>query len=91
MQPFFIKVYQEKAKRGKHMSKTSTFEKRLGRHHDELRWLYMELYNNSSMFAELCDNMERFFKERNQELKSMELSERHASAYTRKQSPQAEY
>ena len=56
------------------MSKTSTFEKRLGRHHDELRWLYMELYHNGDMFAELCDNMERFFKERNQELKSMDSS-----------------
>ncbi len=48
------------------------YAKRFERHLDELRWLYMELYNNSSMFAELCDNMERFFKERNQELKSMD-------------------
>jgi len=50
------------------------YAKRFERHLDELRWLYMELYNNSSMFAELCDNMERFFKERNQELKSMDSS-----------------
>ena len=32
---------------------------RLARHHDELRWLYMELYDNSSMFAELCENLHR--------------------------------
>ena len=29
------------------------FELRLKKHHDELRWLYMELYNNGSMFFEL--------------------------------------
>ena len=28
------------------------YMKRLQRHHDELRWLYMELYGNDSMFAE---------------------------------------
>ena len=46
------------------------FQKRLQRHHDELRWLYMELYDNSSMFAELCDNMRQFYLERNKELKA---------------------
>lgn len=30
------------------------FQERLARHVDELRWLYMELYDNGSMFAELC-------------------------------------
>ena len=29
------------------------FQARLSRHHDELRWLYMELYDNSDMFAEI--------------------------------------
>ena len=33
------------------------FLERLERHHDELRWLYMELYDNDSMFAELSDNL----------------------------------
>ena len=28
------------------------FQQRLQRHHDELRWLYMELYQNDSMFSE---------------------------------------
>ena len=45
------------------------FESRLKRHHDELRWLYMELYDNSSMFAELCDHMKLFYEKRNNELK----------------------
>ncbi|MBD5541493.1 MAG: amylosucrase [Lachnospiraceae bacterium] len=49
------------------------FQRRLERHHDELRWLYMELYGNDSMFAELCDGMWQFFMERNRELKDCDL------------------
>ena len=45
------------------------FQKRLQKHHDELRWLYMELYGNDSMFAELCDNLFRFYTERKASLK----------------------
>ena len=45
------------------------FQKRLERHHDELRWLYMELYGNDSMFAELCDHMWQFYTERKARLK----------------------
>ena len=37
-----------------------TYENRFQKHFDELRWLYMELYDNGSMFAELCDKMEVF-------------------------------
>ncbi len=48
----------------------SVFQERLGRHHDELRWLYMELYDNDSMFAELCDGMRDFYLKRNKELKT---------------------
>ena len=54
------------------MGKTHTFEERLARHHDELRWLYMELYDNGDMFAELCDNMKRFYQERSRALRSMD-------------------
>ena len=46
-----------------------SFIRRLEKHHDELRWLYMELYDNGSMFAELCDRMGSFCLERNEELK----------------------
>ncbi len=49
------------------------FQKRLERHHDELRWLYMELYDNSSMFAELCDHLQCFYGERNQKLRKLDL------------------
>lgn len=46
------------------------FQKRLEHHHDELRWLYMELYGNDSMFAELCNELRRFYLERNEKLKA---------------------
>ncbi len=49
------------------------YQNRFARLHDELRWLYMELYDNGSMFAELCENMERFYQERNAELKSLDV------------------
>lgn len=45
------------------------FQTRLARHIDELRWLYMELYNNDAMFAELCDNLHCFAEERSANLK----------------------
>lgn len=46
------------------------FHKRLEKHHDELKWLYMELYDNDSMFAELCTNMYRYYTERGMKLKA---------------------
>lgn len=48
----------------------SVFQERLSRHHDELRWLYMELYENGSMFAELCDRMRMYYLERTLALKT---------------------
>ena len=45
------------------------FQARLARHIDELRWLYMELYGNGAMFAELYDNLYRFAQERSAALK----------------------
>ena len=48
------------------------FQKRFERHHDELRWLYMELYGNGSMFAELCSHLKQFYLERNQDLKAID-------------------
>ena len=47
----------------------NTYRKRFNRHFEELRWLYMELYDNGSMFAELCDRMREFFDERSAALK----------------------
>ncbi len=47
----------------------AVFKKRFDRHHDEMRWLYMELYNNGDMFAELCAKLEEFYAARDEKLK----------------------
>ena len=52
------------------------YSRRFGRHFDELKWLYMELYDNSSMFAELCDNLHRFYEERDLDLKEQDAERR---------------
>lgn len=56
------------------MNKTENqeFQRRLQAHHDELRWLYMELYNNGSMFFELMECLEKFYAERSQTLKAID-------------------
>ena len=54
------------------------FQERLARHHDELRWLYMELYGNDDMFAELCSQMKQYYDQRNEKLKKLD-SEREAA------------
>lgn len=60
------------------------FLSRLSRHHDELRWLYMELYENDSMFAELCDRMRTFFLERNALLKKSDLDREQTPGWYKK-------
>ncbi len=49
------------------------FRARLDRHLDELRWLYMELYDNGGMFAELCDALYRAAQERPAALKERDV------------------
>lgn len=49
------------------------FQSRLARHLDELRWLYMELYDNGDMFAELCDRLHQFASDRPTPLKKRDL------------------
>lgn len=57
------------------MGKTdNVFQKRLERHHDELRWLYMELYDNDDMFAELCSQMYEYSMQRGQKLKELDAA-----------------
>lgn len=51
----------------------NVYRKRFERHLDELRWLYMELYDNGSMFAELCDSLHRFYEERGKDLKKKDI------------------
>ena len=64
----------EAAKKAREDAIEATYRKRFDRHFEELRWLYMELYGNSSMFAELCDNMKRFYMERNTDLRASDAS-----------------
>ena len=56
----------------KYIFENETYQKRFDKHLDELKWLYMELYDNEEMFAELCEEMYRFFNERSLELKKMD-------------------
>ena len=46
------------------------FRKRLEKYEDELRWLYMELYGNGEMFAELIGQMYEYYKARKVSLKN---------------------
>jgi len=48
------------------------FELRLQKHHDELRWLYMELYDNGAMFFELIQKLRQFYEERGEALKTID-------------------
>lgn len=52
----------------------TVYRKRFDGHLEELRWLYMELYDNGSMFAELCDNLHRFYEERAKDLKKLDAA-----------------
>ena len=61
------KVFKKKT-----IKKKDIYRKRFARHFEELRWLYTELYGNNSMFAELCDNMEGFYRERGAALKALD-------------------
>lgn len=54
--------------------RTGSLPETAGKAYGELRWLYMELYNNGSMFAELCSRMEQFYQERNAGLKRLDES-----------------
>ncbi|MDE6319086.1 MAG: amylosucrase, partial [Lachnospiraceae bacterium] len=62
----------------------ATYRKRFDRHLDELRWLYMELYDNGSMFAELCDNLYRFYEERAKDLKKLDREREKAPDWYKK-------
>jgi amylosucrase len=54
------------------------FQARLDARHDELRWLYMEVYNNGDMFAELCEQMHDFAVKRDADLRRLdEKREKH--------------
>ena len=62
----------------------AVFQRRIDRHHDELRWLYMELYDNGSMFAELCAQMHAFFERRPEPLKRLDAEREATGAWYRR-------
>lgn len=49
------------------------FAQRMEKHQDELRWLYMELYGNDAMYAELCEQMHDYYLKRSKELKKRDI------------------
>ena len=61
----------------------AVFQERLARHHDELRWLYMELYGNDAMFAELCGQMKQYYDQRNGKLKKLDAEREKKSEWYR--------
>ena len=61
---------------------TEGFGRRFERHADELRELYMGLYGNEPMYAELCGRLKEFYEERSQALKERDQErERHSDWY----------
>ena len=49
------------------------FAQRMEKHQDELRWLYIELYGNDAMYAELCEQMHDYYSKRSTELKKRDI------------------
>ena len=49
-----------------------SFETRLGRHMDELKWLYMELYDSQEHFDDLLKNLKGFYEDRKASLKDLD-------------------
>ena len=49
------------------------YEKRFAKHVDELKWLYMELYNSQEMFEKLCETMKEMYGERKAALRKLDL------------------
>ena len=49
-----------------------SFETRLGRHMDELKWLYMELYDSQEHFDDLLKNLKGFYEDRKASFKDLD-------------------
>ena len=50
------------------------YEARFQKHIDELKWLYMELYDVQEHFDELCASMKQFYDTRKKVLKASDLT-----------------
>lgn len=60
------------------------FQARLSRHMDELKWLYMELYNNQEFFDSLLENLRQFYDQRKQSLKDLDQKREKEPGWYRK-------
>ena len=55
------------------MGRETLFSRRMGRHYDELKWLYCELYEGGiGKFQELCERMEQRSRERDPKFKRLD-------------------
>ena len=51
-----------------------TFEKRLARHYDEMKWLYQELYRDENAFEYFCSMLHEYYAERPAFLKKLDAA-----------------
>lgn len=56
------------------VKENNDFQTRLAKHIEEMRWLYMELYDNADMFGELEQQCRAFYMERDAGLKALDKS-----------------
>ena len=68
------------------MKHDNIYRKRLDKHMDELKWLYMELYNSQDMFDGLLKGMEGFYKERAGGLRALDAAREEDPCWYRKSS-----
>ena len=61
-----------------------SFETRLGRHMDELKWLYMELYDSQEHFDDLLKNLKGFYEDRKASLKDLDQAREKEPGWYRK-------
>ncbi len=61
------------------------YGKRFQKRFDEIKRLYTEMYNNSTMFSELCEAMELYYAMRPAELKKMDMARESDPAWYKSQ------
>ncbi len=54
------------------MNTGTLFDRRLARHYDELKWLYMELYRDEGAFRRFAGMLERCWRERRKPLRNQD-------------------
>ncbi len=75
----------EKAETAQRTEKADlSYETRLGRHMDELKWLYMELYDSQEHFQDLLKNLKQFYEERKAPLKALDQAREKEPGWYRK-------